>query len=85
VELLAGIGDAEAPFDLRLGRIPHPFPRGNHLAQFLRRGDPAVEALPDQDAELQLRHVQPAPVLRREVELQTPRDPPRLLRRERLV
>ena len=46
-------------------------------------GDATQQALARQDAQLDLRHVQPAPVLRRVVDLQLLGDPPGLLRRVR--
>ncbi len=47
--------------------------------------DPPVEALPGEDVYLDLRHVKPAPVLRRVVDLEAVREPRRLRRPGRLV
>src|SRR4051794_21316995 len=75
----------ETPPDLDAPLVPLLFP-GRHLPlQLLPGRDPPGQALPGQHRQLDLRHVQPAPVLRRVVDLQLLGDPPRLLRRERLV
>ena len=48
-------------------------------------GEPLLQAGAGQDAELDLRHVQPTPVLRRVMKLQPPGNPPGFLSRESLV
>ncbi len=85
MQLDAGILIAELPFDRhRVGVFP--FEVCLHLARHPPCGrDPTVEATPCQQADLDLRHVQPAPVRGRVVELEPLAKPPRLLRRERLV
>src|SRR5450759_3821049 len=55
------------------------------MSQFLLIGNPAREALAGKDAHLDLRHVQPAAVLRGVVKLKAAQYPPRLFGSERLV
>ncbi len=62
-----------------------PFPGRDGVGQLPGRRDPSIQELTGQHAKLHLRHVQPTAMLRRVMELQLPRDPPRLFRRERLV
>src|SRR3954470_20543897 len=75
----------ETPPDLDAPLVPLLFPGGHLPLQLLPGLDPPGQALPGQHRQLDLRHVQPAPVLRRVVDLQLLGDPPGLLRRERLV
>src|SRR5450759_4951026 len=55
------------------------------MSQCLLIGNPAREALAAKDAQLDLRHVQPAAVLRGVVKLKAAQYPPRLFGSERLV
>ena len=85
VHLLAGVGHLEAPCDFHPGLVPRVLPRLDLGRQRRGVGDAPVQALPGQHAQLQLGHVQPRRVLRRVMKFQSRRQPPRLLRRERLV
>src|SRR3954452_7969287 len=75
----------ETPLDLDTPLVPLLFPRRHLPLQLLPGLDPPSQTLAGQHRQLDLRHVQPAPVLRRVVDLQPLDDPPRLLWRERLV
>ena len=60
-------------------------PRSDFAPNFFRLIDAAVQALPMEDAQFGLRHVQPAPVLRGRVNFQPIQQPSRLGGWERLV
>src|SRR5262245_17867724 len=75
----------EPPLDSALAAVTLLHPRRYLVTQVLGRSDPPLQALTGQNTQLDLRHVQPTPVHRRVVDLQPPRQLPRLLGRERLV
>jgi len=77
--LPASVGDPEAPHEPDTDPVPLRLPRPDLRSHRLLAGEPAVQALPAQHAQLALRYVQPAGVLRREVELQPAGQTPRLL------
>src|SRR5680860_29678 len=66
----SGILDRERPGNRRRRRIAPPDPSVQFLGQGGPGGDPAVQALPVQDAEFEFGHVQPTPMLRRVMDLE---------------
>ena len=84
-EFDAGVGGGELPVRRDPGRVPVPLPR-RHLGRQRRPvRDAPVQALPAEDRQLDLGHVQPTPVLWCEVPLDPVGQPPGLPGRERLV
>src|SRR5512135_1191119 len=84
-ELDSSIRSSESPLHLDAPLVPLFLPRRHLSFQLLPRLDPTRQALPGQHRQLDLRHVQPAAMLRGVVDLQLLGDPPGPLRRERLV
>src|SRR3954463_7746441 len=63
LELDAGVGGGEAPVDPTVGGVSGGLPRGDLAFQGRAVGQPAVQALPGEHAQLDLGYVQPAAVL----------------------
>src|SRR5512142_1804690 len=82
-ELDSSIRSSESPLHLDAPLVPLFLPRRHLSFQLLPRLDPTRQALPGQHRQLDLRHVQPAAMLRGVVDLQLLGDPPGPLRRER--
>jgi hypothetical protein len=70
LQLDAYIVGGEAPVDAPSGGVAPVLPGPPLLLEGRCVGDPSVEALPPEDAQLDFRHVQPTPVLRGVVDLQ---------------
>src|SRR5262249_23131883 len=68
--LLPSAGDGKHPVDTSFRGVAPPRPSCDLGDEGCLVGDSAVEALLDHHADLDLDHVEPARVLRREVELQ---------------
>ena len=68
-ELLVRVLSSELPLDGSLQRVSYLQPSIDLGAQELAAVDTPVQALPAEDADLDLRHVQPTRVLGRVVEL----------------
>src|SRR4051794_11477237 len=81
----SGTLGGEHPVDLRAIAIALLLPSGNFMFQGVTICDAAVDALGAQDADLDLDHVEPARVLGRMVEFDTPQDAMGVLCRESVV
>ena len=81
----SGVGVGELPVDAASPRVAIVLPCLAEPAERVVVRHPGGQAVPHEHADLYLRHVQPRPVPRREVDLQAVGEPPRLLRRERRV
>src|SRR6185295_8251197 len=84
-ELLASPVHREEPLDARPLAVATLLPLRDLGDQRGLAGDPAIEALADHDPDLDLHHVEPARVLRREVELETAQNAPGFRRCKALV
>src|SRR5665213_1561857 len=84
-EFLAGLVDSKHPADLRTRGVAGTRPRSDFCCQLLHVGNAAVEALGDEDTDLDLNHVEPARVFGRVVKFEALQDPPRFLRMESFV
>ncbi len=85
MQLAAGVIDGELPGDGGALLVASGLPGGDLGGEGVAVRDAAAEALAGEHRELHLGHVQPTAVDRGVVELQLAQDPPRLVRRERLV
>jgi len=70
----ASIGRGEAPFDAGAGQVALRLPQGDATLERGLVGNALVQVLPGKDRELNLRHVQPAAMLRRVMDLQLVRE-----------
>ena len=84
-QLLPCSVDGKHPVDAGSLAIATAFPLRDLRDQDRFLGDAAVEALADHHADLDLHHVEPARVLRREMELETAQDASGFGRLEALV
>ena len=84
-EFDAGVGGCEAPVWLGVIFISVILPGGDLVSEDLLIGDAAVEALGRQDAEFQLRQIEPAAVLWRVMPFEPLDQPPGFGGREGLV
>ena len=82
---MARIGNRKAPINGRLLRVALIFPGRNFTRERYFVRDTAIEALVLEDAQCDLSHVQPTPMLGCVMQLQLPGDPPRLSRLERFI
>ena len=71
LELDASISCREAPINACGSSIAIGYPGHDLMLEHLRIGDASIEALPRQHAQLDLRDIEPTPMLRRVVELKT--------------
>src|SRR5512132_1005746 len=85
LELDAGVGRGEAPVDLTAGTVAGGLPCGDFASQGGPVGQPPVQALLGEHAQLDLGHVQPAPMLGGGVEFELVGQPLGLGGSERLV
>src|ERR1700692_2371855 len=81
----AGMRSGEAPVDIGLLDIAVVHPGGDLAYKCVLVGNAAVQALTSEHAQLRLGHVEPTPVLGREMDLQLVRQPLGFGRRERLI
>ena len=82
---MARIGDRKAPINGRLLRVALVFPGRDFTLERCFVGDAAIEALLLEDAQFDLGHVQPAPMLGGIMKLELPGAPPRLGRLKRFL
>ena len=85
MEFGAGIEDVEAPVDAGLSLVPHLFHGLDLPAERFLVGETLSEATAGEDAELDLRHIEPAAMLGRVVKLQPLGDALSLWERKGLV
>ncbi len=85
MQLSSRIFGRKAPFDLGAGDIARFFQLLDFTLERLFISDASVQALAREDAQLDLRHVQPTAMLRRVVELQFAQDASGFFRSESLV
>ena len=82
---MARIGDRKSPINGRLLRVALVFPGRDFTLERCFVGDAAIEALLLEDAQFDLGHVQPTPMLGGIMKLELPGDPPRLGRLKRFL
>lgn len=79
------MGHVEAPVDFSRLRIASVCPFAGHIGQLLQTANPLLEALPTQDRDFNLGHVEPGTMLGRVVEFEPTQDSPGLCGRKRVV
>src|SRR5258708_24423044 len=85
LEFDPGVGRCEAPIHPTGARVPPLLPGADFVDERLFVRDPTIQALAAQDTQLDLGHVQPAPVLGRVMNLQLVGQALRLRRSEGLI
>ena len=80
MEFSSGVLGGEAPLDDRVGFIAFPVQSLDFPAEGFLVAQPLPQTVAGENAELDLRHIQPTPVLGREMELQPLGNTPGLCR-----
>ncbi len=85
MEFGSGVLDAEAPSEAGLSLVSLQLQSANPPAERIPVRDPLPETIAGEDAEFDLRHIQPTAMLGRAVKIQTPGNPAGLSRRKALI